>query len=99
MENIFGDLNTIAPVFLLFVTSGLIIYAVSSWIGEALIGQIKDSKTSLFGRSEDYVRAKSRTIYVPPSQLSTYQTSSSKTTEAAKTTPMLPAIPTRPKIH
>lgn len=87
---IFGDLSTVGPVFLLFVTSGLIIYAVSSWMGEALIGQIKSSKTSLFGRSEDYAKAKSRTIYVPPSQLSTY--------EKATTAPELPVntLPTIP---
>lgn len=95
MENIFGNLSTIAPVFFLFVTSGLIIYAVSSWIGEALIGQIKESRTSLFGRSEDYVRAKSRTIYVPPSQLSTYQTAKKPAT--VNSVPNLPSIPSRPK--
>lgn len=89
---ILGDLSTVGPVFLLFVTSGLIIYAVSSWMGEALIGQIKDNRTSVFGRSEDYAKAKSRTIYAPPSQLSTYEKTSTNTTPPGD---LLPAIPSR----
>lgn len=93
MESFFGDLNEMWPVYALFITSGLIIYAVFSWVGEALISQILSNRTSVFGRSDDR-NAKSRTIYVPPAQITT--TTSTPVTASQSVT--LPSIPARPPI-
>jgi hypothetical protein len=92
----FGDLGAMAPVYLLFLASGLIIYAVSSWVGEALLSQIRESKTSVFGRSEDYSKTKGRALYVPPAQISTVN----KTANVNKPVNEynLPLIPIRPPV-
>lgn len=91
MENGFVDLGAMAPVFLLFLTSGLIIFAVSSWVGEALLGQIRESKTSIFGRADGYSKNKGRAMYVPPAQLTT--ANQKVTVEQAHSLPAIPNLP------
>jgi hypothetical protein len=93
----FGDLGAMAPVYVLFLTSGLIIYAVSSWVGEALLNQIRESKTSVFGRSDNYKESKSRAIYVPPAQLSTIKQETRLSKSSAEYN--LPSIPVRPPVR
>lgn len=86
-------MSEIWPVYALFITSGLIIYAIFSWVGEALISQILSNKTSVFGRSDDR-NARARTIYVPPAQITTTaQPTVKKTTNVT-----LPSIPARPPV-
>lgn len=97
MEINFGDLGAMAPVYLLFLTSGLIIYAVSSWVGEALLSQIRENKTSVFGRSEEHSKAKGRAIYVPPAQISTITQNKNSMTGSKEFT--LPSIPARPPVR
>ena len=99
MENL-GDINQMGLVFLLFVTSGVIIYATSTWIGEALLTQIRTNRTSVFGRSEEYSKAKSRTIYVPPAQVNTLHVKTTQPAMVASTPkPILPVIPSRPPVN
>ena len=93
MESFIGDLGEMWPVYALFITSGLIIYAVFSWVGEALIGQILSNKTSVFGRSDDR-NARARTIYVPPAQITT----TAKPTSEKPKGVSLPSIPARPPV-
>jgi hypothetical protein len=89
MENF---LDGMAPLYALYLGSGLIIYAISSWLGEALLNQIKNNKTSLFGR--DTVQARnSYTMYMKPEQLSTI----SRTKNVSNVIPnTLPAV--RPQV-
>lgn len=95
MESFIGDIGEMWPVYALFITSGLIIYAVFSWVGEALISQILSNKTSIFGRSDDK-NAKARTIYVPPAQITTAATTGAPASKPQGVT--LPSIPARPPI-
>ncbi len=93
MESLIGDLGDMWPVYVLFITSGLIIYAVSSWVGEALLSQIRHNKTSIFGRPDEK-NIKARTIYVPPAQL----TGNVEKKPAAPASVKLPSIPARPPV-
>ena len=88
MENIFGDLTTMVPVYVLFLTSGLIIYTVSSWLGEALIGQIKNRKTSVFGKTPASID--NRALYVPPAQISTVNQNIVSRPTAIQSLPVVP---------
>lgn len=93
MENLIGNLTAMWPVYVLFITSGLIIFIVSSWVGEALLSQIKENKTSIFGKS-DSRNLQARTMYVPPAQMAVSGLNQKNAQPRFST---LPAIPNRPQ--
>lgn len=92
-------METMLPVYLLFLLSGLTIYAVSSWMGEALLGQIKNKKTSLFGRATNQV-GEIRAMYVPPAQISTMNSAmSGKKKPVLSMSSGLPPLPSSAKFE
>lgn len=89
MEINLGELIAVAPVFLAFVISGLIIYGLWVWISTSYRKQVNKDPGVLNGETMK------TTFNVPPAQIVLSQPKPS----TQLNTNILPPIPNRPKIR